>query len=1086
MGIKVAIRHRTAYAYDRPIRLGPQVVRLRPAPHSRTPIISYSLRVEPDPHFVNWQQDPQGNYLARLVFPERTRRLQLEVDLVAELTVVNPFDFFLEPHAETFPFEYDPSLRPQLAPYLETGGGGPRFEAFMARIDRSPRRTVDFLVEFNGLVNAELGYILRPEPGFQAPEETLERGRGSCRDFAWLEVQALRRLGLAARFVSGYSVQLRPDVKPLEGPVGVAQDVVDLHAWCEVYLPGAGWIGLDGTSALMTGEGHIPLACTPEPQAAAPVTGVVEECRVDFEFEMEVTRIADRPRSTLPYAEETWQAILARGAQVERRLHEDDVRLTMGGEPTFVSVDDPVGAEWNTQALGKQKRLRAEDLVRRLRRRFAAGGLLQYGQGKWYPGETLPRWRLECFWRPDGQAVWLDEAWIADPASPGEGVSEAAPGFARELAARLGAPPERMLPAYEDAAYHAWKEQRLPEDVDPASLDAEASEERARLARVLERGLGEPAGWVLPLERRGSDPRRWRTSAWPVRGGRLFLIPGDSPVGLRLPLDSLPESEPPEPPLDPTAPRGELPPRASLVEAVEERAAGGGTLADEPVERVVRTALSLEVRGGLLHVFLPPLSRVEDFLELVVAVELTAASLRQPVVVEGYPPPDDHRLRSFKLTPDPGVLEANVQPASDWNELVAVTTGLYDDAREARLGTEKYLVDGRVVGTGGGNHMVLGGPTPTDSPFLRRPDLLRSLIGFWVNHPSLSYLFSSLFLGPTSQAPRVDEARHDSLYELEIAFARVPAGRSVSPWLVDRLFRHLLVDVTGNTHRAEICIDKLYSPDSTTGRLGLVEFRSFEMPPHARMSVAQQLLLRGLVAAFWSEPYTRPMIRWGTRLHDRFMLPHFVWHDLGDALADLRERGVELERSWFEPHFEFRFPLVGSVAPDGIELELRQALEPWHVLGEEPAGGAMTRFVDSSVERLQARVTGLVEGRHRLACNGVEVPLHATGTPGEQVAGIRFRAWQPVHCLHPTIGVHTPLVFDLVDGWSERSLGGCTYYVGHPGGRSYDEPAVNSLEAESRRRARFAPIGHSPGRLRPAPRGSAGEFPVTLDLRRLS
>jgi uncharacterized protein (DUF2126 family)/transglutaminase-like putative cysteine protease len=1122
MSIHVAIRHTTQYKFDRRVSLSPHVIRLRPAPHSRTPILAYTMKITPEKHFINWQQDPFGNYLARLVFPEQTREFSVDVEVIADMTVINPFDYFIEEKAFHFPFDYEPALKRELTPYLETEPAGKLLAAWLAEVPRKRMHTNDFLVALNQRLQKDIGYTIRMEPGIQSCEETLGKAIGSCRDTAWLLVQILRHLGLAARFVSGYLVQLTPDVKSLDGPSGPEHDFTDLHAWAEVYLPGAGWVGLDPTSGLFADEGHIPLAATPQPSSAAPIEGMTDKCEVEFSFSNTVTRIKEDPRVTLPYAEEDWAAIQALGYAVDEKLEQQDVRLTHGGEPTFVSIDDMEGAEWNTDALGAHKRERAEVLVRRLKDRMAPGSLLHTGQGKWYPGEPLPRWALGIYWRRDGVPVWKNPALLAEAHSDYGHSHNDARLFAETLALHLGLATRYAQPAYEDALAALLQEAELPTNVDVLAKgvdDAalESASLRGDLASKLSRGLNTPTGYVIPLAWSWAS-QDWMSAPWETRRDRLYLTPGDSPMGLRLPLASLPwvaeDAREPSVEVDPFAVQppladfhGEIAARFSSVAPPEPQTRiQPQHVPQTAIVEVPRTALTVEARKGCLYIFMPPVKTLEQYLDLLAAIEATAEKLELPLAIEGYTPPSDARIEKLMVTPDPGVIEVNIHPAHSWAQLVETTTTIYEEARLARLAAEKFMLDGRHAGTGGGNHVTLGGATPSDSPFLRRPDLLASLITYWQHHPSLSYLFSGLFIGPTSQAPRVDEGRPERLYELEIAFQQMPVGETPQPWLVDRLLRNLLTDLTGNTHRSEFCIDKLYSPDSASGRLGLVEFRAYEMPPHARMSLAQMLLLRALVARFWDQPYRKPLVRWGTLLHDRHMLPHYLWADLKDVIDDLNSAGFPFQLDWYRPFLEFRFPRYGTLQIGDIAIELRTAIEPWHVLGEESTSQGTARYVDSSIERVQVKVNGLTDSRYVLACNGRRVPLQATGVHGEYVAGVRYRAWQPPSALHPTIGIHSPLVFDLIDTWNGRAIGGCTYRVVHPGGRSYDTFPVNAMEAESRRHTRFQEWGHTAGNITPPPslaslalfypNGSPpgpmappaeeapGEYPHTLDLRR--
>lgn len=1084
--MRVRIHHRTSYFYEEPTTFGAHVVRLRPADHARARLLSYNLSIDPAPH-VHWQQDPWGNRVARAVFDPAmaTRRLDLAVDAAFEVRPVNPFDFWVDERFSKLPAPYEPRLAAELAPFLAAPALGPHGRRF-AELHPPSGYVVDYLVALNRAVADRVRYIIRAEPGIQTPEETLVVGSGSCRDSAALLVAVLRHHQLAARFVSGYLIQLTDEGNIPDEAKGVDRDVVDLHAWAEVYIPGAGWVGLDGTSGLLAGEGHIPLVGAADPALAGPVDGTASSAGTHFEVQMEVVRLGHEPRPRRPYTDAQWAKVLELGSAVDQALDRAGLRLTMGGEPTWTSRLHPKAKEWNGDALGPTKWTQGVRLARELQERLAPGGLPLFRFGKQYPGESLPRWVMHIVWRPDGRPVWKDprrldfgsggHAAVDDgrPAPTGFGPG-AADRLRSALARSLGLAADRWIPGYEDPWHFLREEENLPVDIDPLQFDLESSEERRRLSRVLGRGLRTPVGHALPLGRLGGV---WLSDRWTFRRGHLFLLPGDSPMGLRLPLERIGGTPIESGQQDPSSLRGALPdePTQPFVAVTSE---------PQGPKKRVRTALCVELRAGVLHVFLPPLPTTEDFLIVVAAVEAAAAEADVSVSLEGYPPPPDPRLSGCLVTPDPGVIELNLPVSESFPEYVRLVETVSEAANHAGLTTEKYQLDGREVGSGGGHHLTLGGPTTAESPFLRAPGLTASILRFFQNHPSLSYLFTGLFVGPTSQAPRVDEARHDALYELEIALAQLDRAKdNPPPWLADRLLRHLLVDVAGNTHRTEICIDKLYDPDTASGRQGILEFRAFEMPPHERLAVAQMLIVRAVVAALATAPYRRPLVRWGSQLHDRFMLPHFLWEDFKDVLRELREVGLRFEPELFFPFLDFRCPLVGRHELEGIEIELRSALEPWPVLGEQGAATGTVRYVDSSVERLEVKVRGLTEGRHRVIAGGHALPLRSTGVQAEAVAGVRFKAWQPPQGLQPTVPVHHPLRVDVVDTWARRSLGAVTYHVWHPEGRAFDEPPLTAFEAAARRAQRFTTEGHAPFPVAIEAAEPHPEQPFTLDLRR--
>lgn len=1083
--MRLLIQHRSHYHYPRPAHLGSHTLRLRPTAHAKARIETYRLLIDCE-HTLRWQQDPYGNHVAKVHFPAETPTSSLDVlvELTVDVRPVNPFDFLLDDIAEETPFAYPASLKHELTPFLHLDDPaffrGPRYRELSESLPRTGT-TIDLITELNAAVARTVRYVIREQTGVYTPEECLVAGQASCRDSAVLLTALMRERGLAARFVSGYLVQLTDEGMLPDQPKGVTRDVVDLHAWCEVYLPGAGWVGLDATSGLLAGEGHIPLCGASVPALAAPLEGTSDTPADEVSFSMLVGRLGHEARPTTPYPDEIWSLLQAAGDRADAALEGAGVRLTMGGEPTFNARDDAELPEWSSEALGPSKLAYGRRLAAALRERITPGAVILHRPGKWYPGESLPRWALEIVGRRDQTPLWPPRAKLGRPASPDD-----AERFGRALMEALELDDAScLMAAYEDAFHLIKDESQLPVDVDPRAATLEDSEERRRVARILSRGISEPAGWVLPLAPLANE--RWGSERWEFRRGALYLLPGDSPVGLRLPLASLTSVAPP-PRYE--EPRGYPPDPRTEPDDDNQQHQLPVASAQATSRFGIRTAVCVEVRDGELFAFLPPLPSFARFCAIVAALDRARDATGLEVQLEGYGPPQAFEAFKFAVTPDPGVLEVNVPPTASMRAYDDLIQQVFDAALNSGLHSEKYLIDGRMAGSGGGNHITFGGPSTLESPFLKRPDLLASLLTFFQHHPSLSYMFAGLFVGPTSQAPRVDEARHETLYELEIAMARafakgVDPPEGPPPWLADMLFRHLLVDMTGNTHRAEISIDKLFDPQTPHGRQGLIELRAFEMPPHPRMVTAQVLLVRSLIAAFQRQPYQHPLVRWGQALHDRFLLPHNLWRDFEDVLGFLNDAGLPLPGDGYRPFLELRCPLVGTLQAGDITLEVRNALEPWHVLGEELSGSGTSRFVDSSLERIEVKVTGLIAGRHAVLVNGHTLPLHPTPVVNSYVAGVRFRAWAPPHSLHAHIGIHHPIHLEVVDTWSQRSLGGCAYHVWHPEGRAFDTPPLTRFEAAARRAQRFTIDAHTPWPVVPRTATPHPDQPYTLDLRRL-
>jgi len=696
----------------------------------------------------------------------------------------------------------------------------------------------------------------------------------------------------------------------------------------------------------------------------------------------------------------------AQGRLADAKLKAQNLVLTQGGEPTFVPYDTSA-PEWNLAALGPEKLKYARLLAQALVTTQFPGAVILQSFGKHYPGEPLPRWQINIYKSRSGAPLWQDlrrlrlgQDHIAagDPAMPKQ--------FIAALAKSLGLD-DTSLPAYEDLEA---KLRFISSDETTHLLPRFSRSKRAFVSRPLPDDINEkwqayfePAGWVLPLEHNGEQ---WSTGEWILpEGDDLTLFPGDSPVGLRLPLHRLPEG-------------------------------------------AIRRGLSVELRDSELIVFLPPLPSFACFAELVRAIETLAHKLNLPPLrLEGYTPPRDDELESMALTSDPGVLEVNLPPADNWPDFERFIRGLYKSAESIGMRALKYQISGRQVSTGGGAHIVLGGPDLDHNPFIERPNLLSSFLRFLQQHPSLSYAFSGLFIGPSSQAPRIDESAFELPYEMEIALRGIEnMSAPGQPWMIDAILRNLLMDWNGNTHRAELSVDKFYNINTGNGRSGLIEFRAFEMVPEPEPLLAANVLLRALTACFAEKPFTQPLVDWREALHDKFMLPYFLREDLHRVIAYLNQHGFSFEQDVFAAQLDFRFPLVTQFSARGVNFTLRHAIEPWPVMGEHEGTG---RVVDSTTDRLELLAEGdLAKAGLIVSVNGWRMPLQKVND-NVAVAGIRYRLFDNPWGLQPHINAHSPLNVVVIEQASNKVLHAFDYVNWKLLGQ-YNGLPTNQYEARAR------------------------------------
>ncbi|NND97469.1 MAG: IMP dehydrogenase [Pirellulaceae bacterium] len=1093
MSTRVALNHHLRFVFHRPVDLTTLWLRLRPAPHTKADIEAYSIKVHAKSNWLNWVRDPFENHLGRLDLPEPVARVGFDVDIIANLAATNPFDFLVEPFANDFPFEYPDQLRKELSPYLHLEDGDPHFAHWLDQLDYSPCYLVEFLTRLNDQVHETLTANSPTEPKRIDLGAVVKQGGGSPWELAWALTQSLRFAGLAARFTSGYLISLD------SGREG--NDLASMHAWSEVFVPGAGWVGLDPSSGVLASEHHIPLASAPDPSRTVPLVGVLEQAVESRQNEVRVRRLKPTPPCK-PLSETQWRDIAATGHYVDHVLKTEQIGLCSRGEVNFVSAVNDHLDEWTHSALGDDKRHTAQSLLNRLRTLWAPGGAIHLSQGEHFQGEPTARWKLMCTFRADGRPLWKNPALLATcqtsnrPARNGD-----AEKLAQALATELGLSTDFVIPAYEDTLYKSWTNAPHLASL-PRSEELQDPQQRQQLADRLSAPLGDPTGFALPLS---WDPlrQRWASGRWQLRRSRLYLLPGDFPVGFRLPLDSLSkqatergdiEFEPSPFEEKPSLPElfGESNARQTVIGPPQ------GTLTDVDSEqnvRAPRTALCVQSRDDVVHVFFPPIHSVDHYVQLIAAIESAAEATGTPVVLEGYPPPHDHRLKRFSLEPDNGLLRLFLPAARTWQQEHEFYQTAYTQGGIVGLRSRHDEDQQR---SNSNTTVTLSGPTPSTSPFLTRPQILRSLIAYWHNHPCLSYLFRGTGIGPSSDAPRPDEGRDDALYELGIALSRFPTGDTNAPWVPDRLLRHLLADASGNMKRAEIRVDQLYAPERQSRRLGQITLHSFGMAPTDRLAALQSLLVRGLVASFARQPYTKPIVPWQGEIHDRFMLPQVLSEDLESILDDLRETGIVLQSDWFAAIIDLNFPRLGRVKIGDITLELRRAHEPWPLLAEETSGGGVARFIDTANERLQVRVSNLPPDRYVLACNRASVPLCPSAIQGTFVAGVRYKVDQPIATLHPTVSAVDSLVFDLIDTWTGRAIGGCTYFPARPqtwtsgvtgaplqpdhGGRKPVAPTPPMTLAATPVSGRFTDQSSGIGSIPMTDRKQDRRFPYLLDL----